>query len=159
LPELSLKITGSAIHHKVLVMFMRLSLLPICSVGSGFDGLIGFIEQNNLRDDFGEFIEYFENTWFNRYPVNTWCVSERYRRSNNHLEGYNCQVKRIIPEKPTPWAFLRSLLDLAYDASFISDRRNNILEFTDRSKLTAPLLKLQENSIDELGFLETLAQF
>jgi MULE transposase domain len=96
LPELSLKI--SAIHHKVLVMFMRLSLLPICNVGVGFDGLIGFIEQNNLRDDFGEFIEYFENTWFNRYPVNTWCLSERYRRSNNHLEGYNCQVKRIIPK-------------------------------------------------------------
>jgi MULE transposase domain len=163
MPALSTKITGGTLHHRALVMFMRLSLLPLPRVDAGFEAMLGFIEDNGLSNDFGEFINYFRRTWFGRYPKETWCVSDRERRSNNHLEGYNSLIKRSIPQNPSPWVFLDSLLNLAYDASasFTSDRQREAGPPPDRSSISAPLQDALElllaNRINELGFLAMMA--
>lgn len=163
LTGLSSKISGDTMHHTILLMFMRISLLPIDRVETGFDKLLIFIEEKGLTDDFKEFISYFQNTWLSRFSKDLWCVSERTRRTNNNIEGYNHKVKLLIQNNPSAWTFLDSLLDLALDASslFEHDRKNNVEPPKDRSKLSEPLKEalqqLNEHKIDEIAFLQLMA--
>lgn len=153
----------SEIHNKTLTMFTRLSLLPLNRIMQGFDSLLDYINENELRDDFRDFVEYFRRTWLVRYPINSWCVSARDRRTNNNLEGYNNRIKLQIPVHPKPWVFLDALRKLAIDASseYDSDVLNNALPPIDRSLLTEPLnaalRQLLDGTIDEIHFLELMS--
>ncbi len=164
LQSLSVMVSANGtIQHKILLMFMRLSLLPLDRVIVGLNAILNFITDNELDDDFAEFVQYFRNVWQQRYQIQTWCVSGRLHRTNNFLEGYNNKIKLSIRNNPSASSFLDSLLDLAYDASskFSSDVQRNILEHPDRSRLTQPLAlalqQLQEGVIDELRFLQRMS--
>lgn len=163
LQTLSTKIDSSKIHHHIVKMFMRLSLLPTARIVVGFDSLINFIHLQKLFGDFEEFLDYFKKTWLGRFPLEEWGVSERDRRTNNNVESYNRTIKLVIPMNPTPWVFLDSLLDLAYQASasFASDRHNNVPRPPDNSYISEPLeialSMLNEGKIDELEFLKKMA--
>jgi uncharacterized C2H2 Zn-finger protein len=157
-------ITGSPEKNWILVLFMRLSLLPLNRVDTGFDKIIELIETRELVDDYQEFVNYFQQTWFVRYAKDSWNVSEFDRRTNNHVEGHNNAIKKIITIKPSHWDFLDSLLDLALDtlADYDSDVENNRDGFVDRSYLSQPLreslLQLNEGTIDEFQFLKNMAK-
>lgn len=156
-------ITGATVQHTILKMFMRLSMLPLHRVNVGLAALTHLITTSGLADDFNEFLDYFQRTWIQRFPPETWVVGDRERRSNNNLEGYNNTVKHNIPLNPSAWIFLDSLLNLAHDASssFLSDRQRNAPPSADRSHLSQPLrealIDLNLNRIDELIFLQRLA--
>ncbi|KAG5682152.1 hypothetical protein PVAND_011524 [Polypedilum vanderplanki] len=163
--ELACKVTGFSQHHQTLRMFMRLSLLPRDRVPTGLIGLLEHINQSPaISQDFCSFVEYFQRTWVRRFPIEEWCVSERIRRTNNHLEGYNNYIKQAIDHHPTPFVFLDSLLSLAHEASanYQSDLQRCAPPLIDRSRITEPLkaaLKdLTENKINELEFLKKLGR-
>lgn len=151
------------IHHKALKMFMRLSLLPLERIDAGLCALQIFLTENDLQDDFREFLIYFRHTWIDRFPKKTWCVSDCDRRTNNHVEGYNHRIKQTIPANPKPWVFLKSLLSLAFSASsdYSADVINNNPAPDDRSDITVPLhaalRELEEGVISEIQFLEKLS--
>lgn len=159
LHSLSPFLVVGSIHSKSLTMTMRLSLLPLLQIDAGFEALLNFMQENEVLDDFAEFLNYFRRTWFNRYEKSTWCVSERDRRTNNNLEGYNNRVKQTIPLNPRPWIFLKCLQKLAISAlsNFDSDGYRNWPQQADRSLLSEPLRvalqQLENGIIDELGFL------
>lgn len=161
--SLSASLIGDTIQHKVLIMFIRLGLLPLERVDAGFNAVLHFISSNKLEDDFQDFADYFRRTWFGRYPKEDWCVSDREKRTNNHLEGYNHRIKQTIPSNPSAWKFLDSLIDLGYDASsnYSADVLNNATPPVDRSLLSLPLgvalKELQDGTIDEIRFLEKLS--
>jgi hypothetical protein len=153
-------------HHRILKMFMRLSLLPIERIDIGYESLKEFINSSQqLARDFAPFMKYFDTTWMHRFPKEEWCVSDRARRTNNNIEGYNMFVKQSIRRNPGPWDFLDSLLNLAYDASinlFSDQNLNNRQPQKDRSKITVALKEnlhdLNNNNITELLFLKRMAQ-
>lgn len=164
------KLASGTVHRKVLLMYMRLSLLPLRRIATGFASLLDFIQdQGNDHDiefdadDFDEFSEYFQSTWIIRFSPATWCVSDRDRRTNNNVEGYNRKIKDTINPNPSPWAFLQGLKDLMNDASgkFERDKRNNAVTPADRSRLSKPLAAalhcLIADEIDELEFLKVMA--
>lgn len=67
--------------------FTRLSMLLLERITAGFDALLDYINANDLRNDFDDFIDYFRfRTWFRRYLKEHWCVNDRDRRTNNHIE-------------------------------------------------------------------------
>jgi len=151
-------------HHRVLIQFMRLSLLPENRVENGIKALISFINNNiELAEDFKPFIKYFQHTWTQRYSIKDWNVSNCRYRTNNVVEGYNSKVKKWIPLNPSPWDFMEALLDLAIDAdsSYENSRQKEIVSDTDLSKLTPALQralsKLNNNEINELQFLDEMA--
>lgn len=164
--NLSTKISGNSTHHKVLLMFMRLSLLPIDRLERGYNALKEYIaSQNDLSQDYCEFIAYFERTWLKRFPPQEWCVSHARFRTNNHTEGYNRYIKQCIQRNPSPWQFLDGLIDLAFEASSSvqADKiRRTPLKIKDRSKLSQPLKKalseLEQGKTDEFGFINVLAR-
>jgi hypothetical protein len=161
--HLAALLVDSQIHKECLRMFLRLSLLPRPRVQAGYDAIIIHINENNLAEDFEEFIQYFEATWFGMFNVDEWCVSEDARRTNNNTEGYNNKIKLKIPLRPSPWIFLDSLIDLAYDASskYYSEVLRDSQPPPDRSTLTAllnaALDELNEGYFNELGFLKKMA--
>jgi hypothetical protein len=161
---LSTNVTGPTPQHETLLMFMRLSLLPIDRVDAGFRMLIDYINVTPpLLNHFRDFIVYFQNTWFNRYPKEEWCVSDRNRRTNNHMEGYNMAIKATINNNPSPYDFCDGLLDLAFDASakYQADLLRHAAPPPDRSNITdvlrVALRELAANDINELQFLRLLA--
>lgn len=170
-PSINTQITGRTEHHKVLLMYMALSLLPLNRIAAGIDAIETYVPTPpplpappiNLAADFAGFRAYFNDTWMNRYPQEDWCVSDRNRRTNNNLEGYNNKIKSAIPKNPSPWIFLEALVNLAFDASasFDSDKLRNAPPPADRSLITEPLNialeELNNGAIDELAFLERLA--
>ena len=147
-------------------MFMRLSLLPLEMVENGINALINFIETDTaLVNDFELFIDYFQRTWMQRYPIAEWCVSECRYRTNNSLEGYNGKIKHFIDLNPTPWLFLEGLQDLAFDADteFENARTRALVTVDqDNSRLTPTLQRLlpqlRNGEIGELEFLRTMAR-
>ncbi|XP_070504252.1 uncharacterized protein [Chironomus tepperi] len=150
-------------HKEILMMFMRSSLLPLEMVYDGIDAIKNVIENDSeLLESYQEFINYFNYTWINRYPPTEWCVSGQRYRTNNHVEGYNSKIKKWIPINPSPFKFLESLQDLAYDADaeFQNAKLKSIV-YKDSSRLTphlhALLPKLQEGIIDELEFVSMMA--
>lgn len=163
LGSISVHLIVGSMHHKIIIMFMRLSLLPLERIDAGFEFLLEFIRTNELDEDFLEFIDYFKRTWITRYPKESWHVSDRERRTNNNLEGYNHRIKQSIPANPTAWAFLDGLLNLAFDASSVydADRINDAVPPADRSKLSEPLTialqELRNDVINELDFLQKMS--
>lgn len=161
--KLSTKIKPGTIHKKVLLFFMRLSLLPLERVDNGYKAIINFIRVNHLSKDFEKFVPYFYNTYMLMYKKETWCVSDVSRRTNNNVEGYNNKIKSTISLNPSKWEFMDEILDLAFDASasYTSDVRTKA-QPVDRSLLSKPLKEalqeLGDGKIDELGFLEKLAK-
>lgn len=160
---LSASLLASELHIQVLTMFTRLSLLPLERIMTGFGALLQFIIEKDLEEDFRDFVEYFRRTWFVRYDIKDWCVSDRERRTNNNLEGYNNRLKQQIPAHPKPWIFVDALRKLAFDAT--SEHDSEVLDDApppiDRSTLTEPLnaalRELRAGTIDELGFLKRLS--
>jgi MULE transposase domain len=162
--KLSTKITGNTEHHKILNMFMRISLLPIERVNTGLELLLKFIRRSRaVAKDFEEFIEYFNSTWMKLFPKEEWVVSNYRRRTNNEVEGYNNYLKQCIPLNPAPFDFLDALIDLVHDANstFQSDKINNHNSQSDRSKITIKLNQtlddLSNGKINELEFLQNMA--
>lgn len=157
---------NSSKHNECLLMFMRLSLLPLRDVEAGIELLLQYIQDDPvLKADFKPFIKYFNTTWTVRYKIEDWCVSDRRYRTNNVLEGYNAKVKQYIQLNPSAYAFLQGLLDLAYDADSDYEnakRKSYIYNDVDKSNLT-PLLndllpKLKDGSLSILDFLKSLSK-
>lgn len=163
------KLAAGTIHRKIIIMFMRLSLLPLERINAGFVSLLDYIQEKGSDDDdfepsdFDDFIEYFNQTWFVRFPPATWCASDKDRRTNNNAEGHNRKIKDTIDDNPSPWDFLHGLRDLMLDASakLKRDQRNNAQTPVSQSRLNAPLeaalKQLAEGEIDELKFLKIMA--
>lgn len=164
LPNLSPHLTDWTKHHKALVMIMRLSLLPLNRVNAGLVALDNYLREEEIADDFEIFMQYFYHTWMQLFPSDCWCVSDRDRRTNNHLEGYNRAIKQTIVKNPSPWAFLDGLHELAIDATtnFDDDVNNDAPPPPDRSILSEPLnealYQLEEGHINEIEFLEFMAE-
>lgn len=165
--NLSKSVLGnSSKHHECLLMFMRLSLLPLADVKAGIAVILQYIQDDpELKLDFLPFIKYFNATWTGRYKIEDWCVSDRRYRTNNVLEGYNAKVKQYIQLNPSAYAFLQGIVDLAYDADSDYEnekRKPQIYNDVDRSNIT-PLLndllpKLKDGSLSILDFLKKLAK-
>ncbi|KAG5666705.1 hypothetical protein PVAND_014720 [Polypedilum vanderplanki] len=159
--ELSRKITRSSEHKTILNLFKQLSLLPINRVQVAYNTLLDYIQSKPLvAKDFESFIDYFNKTWFKRYSLEDWNVSDLFYRTNNHTEGHNNFLKQTIKQNPPPFTFLKSLLDLAYDASsdFLNDKSMNIQTSKDRSLISERLKKalesLNNGKNNEIKFLQ-----
>jgi hypothetical protein len=154
---------GTKAHKKILWLFKRLALLPIEKVDEGYQEIVRYIRQEKLFADFKDYLAYFRQTWFVRFPKKQWNVSSVVRRTNNNIEGYNHKLKIEINSNPSPWEFLDSLNDIAIEAitSLYADKMTNKSP-VDRSRLTKPLKKaldrLQTGSITVFGFLEELTK-
>lgn len=160
--------TGST-YRKCLLMFMRLSLLPLNCLTAGYNALLGHLHTLEAEvddfdaSDFDEFIDYFDRVWLNRFAPETWCVSDRDRRTNNNVEGHNRWIKEVIDNNPSPWEFLEGIRDLmvAANAKFTRDRRTNAVTPQSLSRLSEPLEealgRLNNKEIDELEFLKIMA--
>lgn len=165
IPALSNMLEGGLLHHKIMMMFMRISLLPLEEVENAFAEMLNFVGTNGLTDDFQPFTEYFERTWIRRFPIADWCVGDRDRRTNNNLEGYNNKVKKLIPRHPGPWDFLGSLQDLGFDAlaTYASDLQREAGAPQDRSKITKLLIlaraQLHNGGLNNIQFLEVMAGY
>lgn len=150
------------ISHKGLLMFMRLSLLPLDRIDAGIEACYLFLRANDLNTSFEPFVAYFKRTWLESYPKELWCVSDRERRTNNNVEGYNNYLKHRIPLDPHPWVFAARLFDVAVDATatFDYEVNNNVPPPPDRSKMSIPLASaleaLREGRIVEIEFLHLL---
>nr|CAC37683.1 putative recombinase [Chironomus tentans] len=161
---LSTKIFKNSQHHYILKMFMRISLLPITHIDDGLDQLKRYISSMpDISDDFQQFIIYYEKTWYEVYKKHDWSVSDAFRRTNNNIEGLNSYIKKLIPRNPSPYKFLDSLLDLAYEtSSSLSSAFKELSVTKDRSKLTKKLHetleKLRNDEISELTFLKIMAK-
>lgn len=162
------KLADGTAYRRIIRMFKRISLLPLRRVDAGFSALLDHIQEQGDDegfdpDDFDEFVEYFNRTWFNRFPPSLWCVSERDRRTNNNVEGHNNKIKGVIKNNPSAWEFLQGLQNLMLDAcgKFERDRRTNAPPPADLSSITlrlrAALQSLNNNETDELEFLQTMA--
>lgn len=157
------KIENCRKHKEVLKMLMRASLLPIEMVYDGIDAIKKLIENDkDLKENFNSFMEYFNRTWLQRYTPDDWCVFGQRYRTNNHIEGYNCKIKNWIPLNPTPFDFLESLLDLAYDADAeYQNAKEKRIVYKDESRLTPHLNillpQLLDGTIDELEFMSQMA--
>lgn len=149
-------------------MFFRISLLPIERLKVGFEALLDHIQERGddedfNPDDFDGLIDYYYNTWLVRFDPATWCVSQRDRRTNNNVEGHNRKIKTHIDINPSPWEFLQGIRDLMIDASIklARDLRVNAGPPPDLSLLSEPLTvalrRLNDDEIDELGFLDALS--
>lgn len=161
---LSTKIKGPSQHHDTLLLFMRLSLLPIDKIRTGYTMLKNHINRSRiLSNDFKSFMAYFTQTWFKSYPIQEWCVSDRSRRTNNNLEAYNRSIKRAIPSHPSPFIFLDGLLNLSYDATakYTSQIQNGSQAPPDRSLITVALRDalddLDKEEINEFEFLQRMS--
>lgn len=159
--ELSTKIKNGTIHHKTLLLFSRLALLPLDRIDKGIESLKNYISLNSeLKTDFVIFIDYFEKTWLKRYKKEDWCVATCPRRTNNNVEGHNKFIKMKIPLNPSPWSFIDGLIDLVYDslALVAAEKRNSVR--IDRSKISDKLkhnlIELQEKRINELEYLKRM---
>lgn len=136
---------------------------------SGWWQILDYIQEQANNDeyfdpaDFEDFIEYYQHVWFTRFDPETWCVSDRDRRTNNNVEGHNRKIKQYILQNPSPREFLQGLRDLMIDscAKFTRDVRQNVVTPPDRSRLSVPLQvalqKLNDDDIDEIEFLEIMA--
>jgi hypothetical protein len=163
------KLAAGTKYRKILLMFMRISLLPIHRINAGFEAILGQILYYDTQDeefdgaDWDEFVTYFRHTWFVRFPPELWCVSDEFRRTNNNVEGHNRKIKIIIPKNPSAWKFLVGIRALMIDATnkFESDRRNEAPPPRDLSRLTVPLAnalrQLANGDIDEQRFLRIMA--
>lgn len=154
-----------SIHHMILLMFMRLSLLPRNKFEQGYIDLIQFIADHNKLAEFASFTAYFDATWRIRFRPDDWCVGDLRRRTNNNIEGYNNKIKKIIPNNPSPFTFLEGISTLALKASssYDSDRIRNVSAPADRSHLSAPLKenlqKLNTGEITNIEFLIAMAGY
>jgi hypothetical protein len=162
--SISKELKPGSIYSEILLLFMRLSLLPLNRIDKGFQAIIHYIRTKKLTKAFQPFVDYFRSTWFVRFKKETWCMSDRNRRTNNNLEGYNNKVTQKIGINPTPMKFLTSLRDLAIDASavFDSDKSLNAPPPADRSAISIPLAfalqELNSGKINELEFLQKMAK-
>lgn len=144
-------------------LFKRLALLPLPRIDIGLEKCKEFLQINNLLASFLPFVDYFESTWIRRYPKDRWCVSERGRRTNNHVEGHNNALKIAIPLNPHAWVFVARLFELTINATATHDYEvaNNTTPPPDRSKLTlslnSALEKLNAGQMVEIEFLHLLA--
>lgn len=163
IPGGKVQVSGGTIHHKTLLMFMRLSLLPIDRIERGFEAIMTFMTENGIEDDFERFVSYFKNTWFIRFPKKTWCVGDRVRRTNNELEGYNNYIKNIIQKNPSVINFMQGLHYMALDALTNYDAEIHHVAPANRSLITPILqeasIQLQNGLINELTFLKKLSGF
>lgn len=161
------KLADGTPYRHILRMFKRISLLPLRRIDAGFAAILDYIQEQGDEegfepDDFDEFAQYFQQTWFTRFTPTLWCVSDRDRRTNNNVEGHNRKIKGEIHENPSPWEFLQGLRDLMLDAcgKFERDRRTNAPPPEDLSLITvrlkAALQRLINDEIDELEFLKTM---
>lgn len=162
LPELCRKIRGQSLHHRILKMFMRLSLLPLHQVEDGLQELTLFIDEKALTMDFDNFHHYFQRVWLRHYEPRSWCVSARLHRTNCNLEEYDNFVKQKIHRNPSPWIFANALQDLAYDASSKLQRDlEKAQPPKDRSILSKPLTEnlelLESKKITVIDFLQAMA--
>ena len=112
----------------------------------------------HVKENFADFLKYFENVWMQRYMPEEWVVSDIMIRSNNHLEGFNRSIKTLMPRNPSPYIFLDVILSLACDssASYHSLMCNRSQPQADRSLVTEPfhraIAKLNACEITELEF-------
>lgn len=163
--KLRKKIKRGTEHTEILNLFQKLPLLPIDQIDAGLNLLKKKINTDkNLAHDFEEFVLYFQKTWLNHYVKGDWCVSNKPRRTNNHVEGMNHQLKLTIPSNPNPWVFLDGLRYLAINtiSEYFNDQDKGT-QFSDRSAVTRLLnenLKLlHESKINELKFLELMCDY
>lgn len=158
------KSSGKNSYKFIVRMYTRLALLPLARIPNAINNLEKYIvDETDLEKDFKIFQSYFRDTWFGRYSINDWCVSNLKRRTNNCLEGYNNFVKQVIPLNPSPFIFLEGLQNLTYDATstFFYDKSCGYPLKLDRSKLSTPLKEaleeLSQNKINDIDFLIRLA--
>jgi hypothetical protein len=164
MPRLATKITGNTLHHTVLFMYMRLSLLPIDHIKAGIAAIQRYVSLNKIANDFKQFHSYFMSTWMHRYSKSIWCVSDNIQRTNNYAEGHNNKLKHVIKRNPNHWDFLNGLLDLCFDAiaEYDHDVTYNSQSPPNTSKITkalpSALEALNNGEIEELSFLLLMAR-
>jgi transposase-like protein len=159
----STKIKKDKRYNIIFKMFTRLPLLPLNRIMKGYQELLNLIQKKKFKKVFVKFLTYFDLVWIKRYPKNEWAVSDLQFRTNNHLEGTNNLIKKIIPRNPAPFKFLKGLLDLISRTTnrLFSDIQRSSQQ-TDKSKLTIPfetaLVLLDNDEINEIEFLMMLAK-
>ena len=86
---------------EALELFKRIKTLPLIPplyVKDIFD----LINANNKLEDLNEFLQYFEDTFINKYDIVFWNYFDEYNlRTNNPCESYNNRLNCFFAKKPT----------------------------------------------------------
>jgi len=61
---------------------MALPLLPVAEVDVAFENIA-----DECIDSMKPLLDYFQNFWMTKVPINLWNVSDLDTRTNNHVEG------------------------------------------------------------------------
>ena len=89
-------------------LFMNLPLLPQNKIQEGFEEIISFQEENNFKDTFEIFNNYFVQNWLSSLTS----YENIIHRTNNVNESFNAKIKRKIGRRPSTFKFLGKLTNL-----------------------------------------------
>jgi hypothetical protein len=65
---------------------MALPLLPESIIESTYDQLLSTMT-TNLKSSLSDLLKYFQEQWFEKVPIQQWCVHGMSMRTNNNAEG------------------------------------------------------------------------
>jgi hypothetical protein len=123
-------------HNNAIKMFMSLAVLKPRQIRAGLSSIIRYLQAHGIRNDFNQFIIYFDATWKKRYKPTTWCVGGQKHMTNNFLESFNSFLKRKIPRNPNVYTFLKNLNQLAGKVTNeIVHERVHLIQRESRSEL------------------------
>ena len=103
---------------------IALALIPTKDIQDEFVDLLEKAQGNknikNLKyflvfeyDGMEQFCEYLTNNWFDddcKFPINLWNhYNNRGPRTNNHIEGYNLKMKKMLGSHPNIWKFISKI--------------------------------------------------
>ena len=90
---------------------IALSFIPPEEVVSKFEELVCGLDSNK-KNDLDIFINYFRHTWLNGlYQIAMWSKygCDHRHRTNNAMEGWHSQLKRLLPIHPNIFIFIHGL--------------------------------------------------
>jgi hypothetical protein len=65
---------------------MALALLPATIIENTYDQLL-LTMATNLKNGLSDLLKYFQEQWFEKVPIQQWCVHGLSMRTNNNAEG------------------------------------------------------------------------
>ena len=65
---------------------MALALLPATIIENTYDQLL-LTMATNLKNSLSDLLKYFQEQWFEKVPIQQWCVHDLSMRTNNNAES------------------------------------------------------------------------
>ena len=88
---------------------MALALLPATIIENTYDQLL-LTMTTNLKNTLSGLLKYFQEQWFEKVPIQQWCVHGLSMRTNNNAEAFHSRFnRRVQVHHPNIWSFIKVL--------------------------------------------------